>query len=438
MACADGNNLSVAESTNVNSLCPDLAFSFKSPPEEKSENDAGTQRPSTNYFDFPETDADAAAFLATPTPTKRRSFSEELFSPGVSTSDLCNNIDSSSTSLPILNDISENKIDTVVLKTLLNFVLDACRKLFSLYSSLDDQVQSNARFTSEKVSVLHLLHQNALAESLKECRDYRREQEVSISQKFEVFARSNAEVREQWTEQMDLLKQNIHNEVHSDHSEDDDSDNASNDSRSSSHFSNGVVQNLEAEMNGLNETLTKISKDLLDMDTRVIECEQYPRRNNIVISGIPDDVSHRDLKNEVFDILAAIGLNELTENDISACHRLPKSRRSRWPAKTIIRFVNRDNVDFCLRNRNRLKERAVRNKLDGMNLRFYENLCKSNSLILRMCKWLEENEHIHGHFLRNGYVKIIVTEGDNPVKMTHPQVLRDRFPFIPLNLNFGE
>ena len=59
----------------------------------------------------------------------------------------------------------------------------------------------------------------------------------------------------------------------------------------------------------------------------MIECKQYPRHEKIVISGIPDNVAHADLKDEAVFIFNEIGL-EIKEYDFSACHRLPKKQNS--------------------------------------------------------------------------------------------------------------
>ena len=66
-----------------------------------------------------------------------------------------------------------------------------------------------------------------------------------------------------------------------------------------------------------------------------------------------------------------------------------------------------------------------------MNIRIFENLCKANEEALRICKWLQENEVIHDHFIRNGFVKIVKTAGGRPLKVRHPEYLRDKFDNIP-------
>ena len=49
--------------------------------------------------------------------------------------------------------------------------------------------------------------------------------------------------------------------------------------------------------------------------------EQYGRRNNIVVSGIPGHVSERDLEETVISVLSEIEVN-VSINDVEACHRM--------------------------------------------------------------------------------------------------------------------
>jgi hypothetical protein len=172
-----------------------------------------------------------------------------------------------------------------------------------------------------------------------------------------------------------------------------------------------------------------IRKKIHELDERVIECEQYSRRENLVLSGIPDSVSQTNLQSKVLEILAAAGFRELRPDDISACHRLAKPRNSRYPARVIVRFLSRKPVDFCISNRERVQNDIKTNL--NLNIRIFENLCKANEEALRICKWLQENGAIHDHFIRNGFVKIVKTAGGRPVKVRHPEFLRDKFDNVP-------
>ena len=67
----------------------------------------------------------------------------------------------------------------------------------------------------------------------------------------------------------------------------------------------------------------------------------------------------------------------------------------------------------------------------GLNLRFYESLCSKNEETLRICNQLSREGKIHSHFLRNGFVKVVLEENGRPMKIKHPDILREKFPDIP-------
>ena len=127
--------------------------------------------------------------------------------------------------------------------------------------------------------------------------------------------------------------------------------------------------------------ICNLQNELFNIDVRTIESEQYSRRENIIISGIPDTIKQDGLERKVLEILQSIGLL-ISSYEIAACHRLRKPRNYQYPAQPIIRFTNRKAVDFCLENLNRLLN--SRHKIN-MNLRFYENLCAANATVIRSC-----------------------------------------------------
>ena len=81
--------------------------------------------------------------------------------------------------------------------------------------------------------------------------------------------------------------------------------------------------------------------------------EQYGRRNNIEITGIPDTVLDNELENKVIGIFDAIGV-EANSADFEDCHRVGKSKNN--SKKVIARFVNRKVVKNCP-----LQKEAIKN-----------------------------------------------------------------------------
>ena len=170
----------------------------------------------------------------------------------------------------------------------------------------------------------------------------------------------------------------------------------------------------------LNTEIDNLNDELYYMDCKVIENNQYARRESVIISGIPDNIEQRHLEENVLIILRSIGLSSISSYHISACHRLAKKKNDRYPAQTIVRFTNRKIVHFCLENRNRLLE--VKNHLK-MNLRFYESLCNENKNAYNDCFDLKKYGLITDYYIRNGFVKIIKNGENRPIKINHPDDL---------------
>ena len=76
------------------------------------------------------------------------------------------------------------------------------------------------------------------------------------------------------------------------------------------------------------------------MKSSISQVKQYDRRNNIVISSIPDDISDNDLERTVIDIMKVVDVY-INSSYIEACHRIGKSDRRIASKKTIVRFINR-------------------------------------------------------------------------------------------------
>ena len=90
-------------------------------------------------------------------------------------------------------------------------------------------------------------------------------------------------------------------------------------------------------------------------------------------------------------------------------------------------------MNFCLEHRKELQQQASRQL--HLNLRFFESLCSKNEESLRICKWLNQQNKIQDHYLRNGFVKLVAEEDGISRKVKHPDLLRKKFPGIPVGLS---
>ena len=68
-----------------------------------------------------------------------------------------------------------------------------------------------------------------------------------------------------------------------------------------------------------------------------------------------------------------------------------------------------------------------------MNLRFYESLAPLNQEALRISNHLVNEGDIKKCFLRNGFVKIVTNDNDTPVRVKHPNFLKENYN-VPQNI----
>ena len=187
-----------------------------------------------------------------------------------------------------------------------------------------------------------------------------------------------------------------------------------------------TTDHLQKKIKEINLDLDEYADLMYNMECRIINNEQYSRRENLVISGIPENVKQNDLENTVLNIIHSIGWKEVSSYEISSCHRLAKNPSSKYPAHTIVRFTNRKIPEYCLKNRYLLSQSNLRRQL-GMNLRFYENLCPSNEKVVKLCTKLKAEKLIFDYKTAHGFVSIKAKDGDTFKKIKHTEDLYDLF-----------
>ena len=60
------------------------------------------------------------------------------------------------------------------------------------------------------------------------------------------------------------------------------------------------IKKIHVENKKLSDEIYNLQENLFDVDCRLIEVEQYSRRENLIISGIPDSVPQRDLEKKCY------------------------------------------------------------------------------------------------------------------------------------------
>ena len=90
-----------------------------------------------------------------------------------------------------------------------------------------------------------------------------------------------------------------------------------------------------------------LEHNIINIEKELHANNQYNRRNNIEIDGIPESVQDEVMEETAITILNEIGV-DVTSKAIEACHRLPAKNGKK---STILKFVNRKHCEAAMRNK---------------------------------------------------------------------------------------
>ena len=152
-----------------------------------------------------------------------------------------------------------------------------------------------------------------------------------------------------------------------------------------------LLETRNASLEAENATLTK---RLQSCEISLNNLEQYSRRECVEISGIPE-VEGENTDDIVIKVGSLIGL-EITKNDISVSHRLPKpsysaavregpqssSNTSSRASNVIVKFVRRETRDHFYKGRKFLRDKSTRDldlaRYSENKIYISENLSQAN------------------------------------------------------------
>lgn len=144
-----------------------------------------------------------------------------------------------------------------------------------------------------------------------------------------------------------------------------------------------AVKKENENLRSMNVTLTNEVTSLKD---RVRSLEQYSRKNNVEIVGIPETPKENAIA-LVKDVGTALGL-EIQEADISTAHRVPSFRKDRPPA-LIAQFSRRTARDSLLsrfREKKVMTAKQVNTAFPTQNVYINEHLSPENKQFLSKLK----------------------------------------------------
>ena len=187
-----------------------------------------------------------------------------------------------------------------------------------------------------------------------------------------------------------------------------------------------IIKSLADENRKMHDRIIKLESNLKEVERQIWSNEQYSRRNNIELQGLPDSVPHSELEDKIIEVFSAIDVH-VQSDQIEACHRLP-SKSS--PQPVIIKFVNRKNCDLIMANKKKFTSCDKTSLGFDESVKFYvcDNLSPANKRISWKCRQLKRANKISSTWSQNGVVHIRVVDGERYKKITHNSDLESMFP----------
>ena len=189
-------------------------------------------------------------------------------------------------------------------------------------------------------------------------------------------------------------------------------------------FLNATFMDLIAKNTELQNQVSKLIGQVHTLEKDLAHYQQYGRRENVEITGIPESVSNENLLNYILLLFSKIGMGNLTRESFHGWHRLKRKSRNK-PANVIVRFVNRQDAYDALERRKLLKG------IPGhQNIYIIENLCPKYQEIYDKCNELKRDHSINRAWTYNGIVHYKTSNQRNSrgKKVFHMDELSAAFP----------
>ena len=183
-----------------------------------------------------------------------------------------------------------------------------------------------------------------------------------------------------------------------------------------------IIEVLKEENIKLQKKCENLKARLFDLEKASNKQNQYTRRNNLKIHGIPVDVKDEQLDQKVIDIFSHLNIS-ISKQDIEDCHRLGKSN-------TIVRFVNRKVCKDALEKKfevNRLIDNSKLGFKRENKLFICENLTPYNQRPAWMCRVLKRAKKIYNSWSNKGIFKFR-TMNERPMSVDHESEIKALYP----------
>ncbi len=184
------------------------------------------------------------------------------------------------------------------------------------------------------------------------------------------------------------------------------------------------VNSLEEDMAGLADDVDNWKAEGQMMNNRIVALEQYSRKNNVLISGIPI-LQNENVREIVRSMADSMGI-PVQEHDLDIVHRLPERNGS---SVIIAKLNSRELKNAIIRSAKRTKLNSSFLKLqqEGENTPVYceEHLVAENKKILMKAKQLKKQGSLKHVWVRDCAVRIRVTDVSRAIVVTSEEQLNE-------------
>ena len=163
------------------------------------------------------------------------------------------------------------------------------------------------------------------------------------------------------------------------------------------------------------ELESKIEKETTLRD----ELEQYGRRDNLEINGIP--VSPNENTNEIIKEVAQKLNIKLLDSDISTSHRIP-AMNGKHPA-IIVKFSNRDKRNIIFSNRRNLHSKKDYNIRGATTIYINENLTQRKRYLFARSYKRKVEQNYQYIWTNNGQIYLRKTKTDQKIEINNEEDL---------------
>ena len=200
-------------------------------------------------------------------------------------------------------------------------------------------------------------------------------------------------------------------------------------------------KNLMNDINGLKSSVKSMSDQQTMMKEELDALEQYGRRENLELHGIP--IRENENTNQIVRKVANLLDVEIKESDISTSHRLPNQHQQNFmkqnsgsqaykTSSIIVRFANRDKRNELYYKRHKFDCSSfseVFPRLVPENFRITENLTKFRKYLLNEARKAQATLNFKFLWTWNGQIMLRKSESSKVIKILSERDLATLFKF---------